>query len=536
MSIKRIVTIGSIIFTLFFVIYQVFLKEKEPEFDLTRVVLGNVYQEVSETGQVKKGDKINLSFNAGGIIERIYVKVGGNVKEGDILAKLDREEMVIQLEEAQANLDITQAKLDKLLAGATEEEIQIAQTTVDNARASLGQTILSLEDTRVKGVEDLRAACEDALNTLDDAYLKIQNAFNTADLIQKTYFTRTDQGGVRVRENRDIIKKAKNQVKPFLDTAKNTEAEEDIDLALSEVKKALNSTAEALRIIRDTCDEPIYRNTVSSTSKSSLDTQRGYIYTALTNITNAQQTISLTKITNTTNLNTAQSKVETAEGSLKAAEDELTKLIAPPREEDVNLYGAQVVQARTQVKLLENQIEDTILKSPVTGQIIEVNKKEGEIVKAALQDVVASVLSDIPFEIEADIYEEDVAKIKVGNEVDISLIAFTEETLIGKVLSINPSEKVVEGVVYYEVSIGFADPPSGVKPGMTADLIIRTDSRENVLVVPEDAILEKNGKATVQFLEQGQVKEKEIEVGLFGTNDMVEVISGLREGEEIIIP
>jgi hypothetical protein len=48
--------------------------------------------------------------------------------------------------------------------------------------------------------------------------------------------------------------------------------------------------------------------------------------------------------------------------------------------------------------------------------------------------------------------------------------------------------------------------------------------------------LEKDGKTTVQFLEGGQVKEKEIEVGLLGTNDLVEVISGLSEGEEVIIP
>jgi len=115
------------------------------------------------------------------------------------------------------------------------------------------------------------------------------------------------------------------------------------------------------------------------------------------------------------------------------------------------------------------------------------------------------------------------------------MVAFPDQSFAGKVLSIDPAEKIVDGVVYYEIVITFESVPEGIKPGMTADLTIKTALKENVLTVPEDAILEKDGKTVVETLEDGLVKEKEVTVGLKGTGDMVEIISGLEGGEKVIL-
>ena len=156
--------------------------------------------------------------------------------------------------------------------------------------------------------------------------------------------------------------------------------------------------------------------------------------------------------------------------------------------------------------------------------------------QSALKDAVITILPVEPFSIKVDIYEEDVAKMSIGNPVDVFLVAFPEEKLEGKVISIDPAEKMIDGVVYYEVSISLEQSVSGIKPGMTADLVITTDVRENVLTVPRKALKKKNGKTVVQVLEQNQIIEREIEIGLKGTNDLVEVISGLKEGQQIILP
>jgi len=495
------------------VIYQGFFKKTELTFNLAEVQKGTITQEVTETGQVKKGEEINLSFKSSGRLEKIYVEVGDQVESGESLARLETTELVIQLQEAKAALDIAQAKLSKLLAGATQEEIKIAQTAVKNSQVSL--------DTAYRGLKD---ADEDALNVLDDSYLKIYNAFNGVDLIQRTYFTSNDQEGIKVRENKDKIELGMAQAKIYLDIAKADSTNEKIETSLSEMKRTLEITSAALKIIRETCEEPAYRNTVSSTDKTSLDTHRGYINTALTNLTNSQQSIISAKFA-----------IESAKGVLQAAEDDLVLKTVPPRQEDIDLYQAQVNQVQAQVQLLENQIRDATLKSPTKGQITKINKKVGELVQPTLQDTVINLLPATPFAIEVDIYEEDVVKINIGNPVEISLVPFPGKIFKGKVISIDPAEKIVEGVVYYETSIDFEEMPGNLRPGMTADLVIQAALKENVLVIPENALHDKDDKKTVQVFQDGEVKDKEIEIGLIGSNDLIEVISGLKEGEKVIL-
>lgn len=516
---KRVIGVIIVVFLLAVGIYQGFFKKEEPAFTLVEVTRGNIAQEISETGQVKKGEEINLSFKNAGKIEKIYVEVGEEVKTGEVLAKLETGELNFQLQEAKAALASVQAQLNKLLAGATPEEIQVAQTKVENNQIALATSKQNLSD-----------AYEDALNTLDNSYLKAYNAFQTVSSIQRTYFVSTDQESIGVKENKTKIESAINQGKSYLDTAKGDAKEENIDIALSEMKNALTTVYSKLGIIREICEEPAYRDKVSSTDKTSLDTHRTNINTALTNVIDSQQSIISKKLA-----------IESAEGQLQTAQDELSLLIASPRQEDIELYQAQVDQAQVQVQILENKIRDANLCSPVNGQVTKIKKRAGELVQPVLQDVTITLLPEDPFEIEVDIYEEDVVKVNLGNSVDISLVAFPEEIFKGKVISIDPAQKEIEGVVYYEVIISpaFGDEggiPEGIKPGMTADLIIKTASKENVLIVSEDALQKKDGKTIVQVLKDGEIEEKEIKTGLLGSDDMIEVISGLEEGEKIIIP
>ncbi len=508
---KKIILIVIIAIVAIFAIYQGFLKKEKPTFTLAEVSLGNISQEVSETGQVKKGEEINLSFKSAGRIEKIYVEVGDKVGTGESLARLKTTQLQIQLQEAKAALSVVQAGLDKLLTGATPEEIKVAETNVKNFQISL--------DT---AKENLENSYQDGLNVLDSSYLKAYNAQSEVDSIQRTYFSQNDQQGIKVKENADKITTAVSQTKSYLEKAKAQTQNENIDLALSETKKNLDNIYDSLEIIREVCEGPVYRNIVSSTDKTSLDTYRTNINTAITNITNSQQSIT-----------SDQFSVDSAKGNLQAAQDELDLLVASPRQEDIDLYRAQVNQAQAQVNLLGNQIEEATLKSPVNGQVTKINKREGELV---LQDVIIALLPSAPFEIEVNIYEEDVVKVDINNPVGISLVAFPEEIFEGKVISIDPAEKLIEGVVYYEVTIAFENLPGGVRPGMTADLVIKTAEKENVLMVPEDVIQKKDGKKFVEVLVGEKPEEREVETGLLGSDDLIEIISGLNEGDQVIIP
>lgn len=486
---KKTIFVVIAIILIVILVWRGFIKKEKTKFSLAEVTRGTISQEVSETGTVEKGEQINLGFKNSGTIEQIYVKVGDTVKAGQSLIKLDTSQLQIQLQEAEANLLMSKAKLDKLLAGPSPEEIQLAETILDNAY-------------------------KEALNYLNNAYIKTNEASLAVNLIQRTYFYISDPDGLTVRDIKEKIETYKNQMKSILDNLKINPTQEEIEKSISVVKSNLGEIINGVITIRDITENPLYRNVVSSTAKTSLDTQ-------------------------ISNINTARSQLLTVEGTIARAKDELLIKKAPPREEDINLYKAQVEQAKAQIELLKNQISEATLKSPIAGIITEINKKIGETVQAALGNSVISLIPLHPFEIKVDIYEGDIVKIKIGNPVEISFVAFPEKIFKGKVANIKPTEKVKEGVVYYEVTIiPEEELPSEIKPGMTADVKIKTATKENVLIVPQEAIQEKDGKKIIQISKNsknGKIEEREVEVGLKGNNDMIEIISGVQEGEKVLI-
>ncbi len=526
-----IITVISIII-LGLVIYWFFIKEDGIEFILEKAAIGTVIKEISETGTVKISAETELGFKSAGRIEKIYVEKGDIVEAGQELAKLDASQFYIELAEAQAALEVAQADYNKLLAGSSFEETKVAEAEVLNVQVSLENAQQNLKDVEADAEEDLDNAYEDALDILDDSYLKIYDAYNIVYKIQQDYFIFSDEKSMEVVEEKHKINGSLGRTEAYIDDAKDNPQGENIDLVLSKVKEQLGAVSNSLEIVRDAVRSGAYRSSVSAADKTSLDTQRTNIVNVITDVVNARQTISTTKVTNEANINTAKAQVSTAETKLQKAQDELALKKAGPIQENINLYLAKIKQAQARVSLLQNQIQDAVLKSHTAGQITKINKREGEMVQPT--DSAISFLPTTPFQVEVDIYEEDIVDVKVSNLVKIAIPAFPDDILEGVVVSIDPAEKLIGGVVYYGVTISFEEEKEGIKHGMTADIIIESAKKENVLVIPKGTAKKINGKKIVQVFKDGEVEEREVEIGLEG-NDFIEVISGLEEGEEVVV-
>ncbi len=530
---KKSVVIFFIILVVLAFALKFSFKKPETKFTLVEVTRENISQEISETGQIKKGEKITLGFKSSGIIENIYVSIGEKIKAGDVLAKLENNQLKIQLDKAVAGLSISQAQLNKLLRGATPEEIQLLVTGVNNAKTSLASAEQSFEDIKTQGEENQKASYEDALSVLNNSYLRATNAFNTVSLIQRTYFNTGNQTSFEVDENKDKIEESINEIQPYLNIVEDSEKYESIDTSLLKTKESLSDISIALKDVRESCESPNYKDLVSLANKTSLDAQREYINLAITSTLNAQQAISLIKLTNVANINSYQSQISLAQGQLEVAENTLAQTIATPREEDISYYEAQVLQAEAGVKLIRRQLEDSILRGPIDGQIIQIQKRSGETAQLAM--AVMSLIPEESFQVEVDIPEVSIGKIKLGNLCKITLDSFPEQEFSGKVISIEPAETILSGVVYYRAKVNIDTRGFNVKTGMTANVIILANSKENVLVVPQRAVLYKNGKRTVRIpLNNDTFEEVEVSIGLKGSNGMMEILSGLKEGDKVI--
>lgn len=463
---------------------------------IEKVSRGEVAQEVSETGNVEATQNINLAFKAIGKVSRINVFVGDDVKKGDILAELDSSQILAQLNSAQASLGGANIEYDKLITGATPEDIKTYQIAVDSAE------------------NDLQSSYNSALNTLDDAYTKIYNAYTVVVSVQKDNFILQDQPGVKVTESKADIALNMESARTYLDKAKASQANGDIENAVSQMSIALNNISSDLSVIRQQCNEGVYYINISAADKSSLDTHKGYINTASTNVTTARTNINADKL------------------DLQEAKDDLALKIVAARPEDVDISKSQIQQAQANVYLYQSQLSDSRLISPINGKITELNIRAGQVISSSQSAV--NLLSLEPFQIKAAVYEQDIVNVTVGNSVDINLVAFPRQTFEGKILSIDPGETIIDNVVYYQVTIEFPEQPEGIRSGMTADIVIKTNKKLDVLRVPRNAIDIIKGKALVQIANGKEVEDREIETGLEG-NDYIEILSGLQEGDEIVI-
>ena len=525
-------------------VYQAFIKEPEDALVLRKVIRGSVVEQtISETGVVEAAQNINLNFQNPGRITRIYVQVGDRVRVGQRLARIDTTQLEIQLTEAKAALSLTEARLNQLLAGATPEEIKSAEIAVSSAETALSSATQNLSNINSLAITSLEQAYKDAFAVLRATYVQLDNTLNSVRAMQRAHFARFDQESLEIYDNQIKIENALNRVNARLDGVSDT-TRDKIDIALSEMRNALTITASSLADMHNICEQSPNCRGVNSSEITAVNTNRITMNTSLASVVNSQQNIASTRLTNKSNINTAEARVSTAQGELQRAQNALSMRRANPRQVDLALHQAQIAQARARVNFIEEQIAESLLLSPIQGTVAVIHKQLGE--TAQVMNPIISIISADALQIKVNIYEEDVMKISLNSPVAISPIALPDQIFKGKIVAISPIEKLIDGVVHYETTVIFAqETPREIKPGMTVDIMIQIGFRENVLIVPENALryIGAEDKYTVRVfrndLADGRdiimIEYRDVEIGLIGEDNKVEIISGLEEGEQVVI-
>jgi multidrug efflux pump subunit AcrA (membrane-fusion protein) len=153
-----------------------------------------------------------------------------------------------------------------------------------------------------------------------------------------------------------------------------------------------------------------------------------------------------------------------------------------------------------------------------------------------------SIISDKNYEIEVNVSEVDIAKIKSGDTAIITLDAYGDETeFYATVTSIEPAETIIEGISTYKVKLQFNEQDEQIKSGMTANIDILTAKKENVITIPQRAIITKAGQKIVRVIEDVpeknliNINEVIVKTGLRGSDGRIEILEGINEGDEVVI-
>lgn len=202
----------------------------------------------------------------------------------------------------------------------------------------------------------------------------------------------------------------------------------------------------------------------------------------------------------------------------------------------VKLLELQVDMAQANLDAARINLEKASIVAPFDGIVTQVNITPGkEVTSMTLSNPAISMVDTSEILMRGFVDEMDIASVEVGQEATIVLDALPSKEVKGKVTFISPVGKVQAGVVVYDTTITLDNPDNELRDGMSATAEIVVERRDNVLLIPNKAIRGGLEKPMVLVLRNGHPQEQAVVLGLSdGVN--TEVLSGLQEGEQVVLP
>ncbi|MBI5135236.1 efflux RND transporter periplasmic adaptor subunit [Candidatus Uhrbacteria bacterium] len=513
-------------------------------------------QVVSVVGSIDVSQRVKLSARRGGPIVAIPYRVGDAVSAGEVILQVKSTDEQLSLEQARAGLQKVQADLQVKLAGqspeslsvlaaATEQRAQELQKAQDDHLAATNdqQIIIKTQQQMVADAKkNVQLAAQSALNTAS-------TSINNADAIlgvDNITSNETFRSNLSVKDPATLTL-AKDQYRSTkgLHAQATSAATGGVDAFATAADVLLKSTSTLLASVSRVLEQSVTGDTLTpatlAAKQSTIATDRTAVNTSQIALETKLQAFHTAPLTQESALQDASAAVtakQNAQRIAQAAYDsakatEASNRVAP-RAVDIAALQALVGQGRVQVLQAEQAVEDTIVRAPVAGTISDIPVKIGEIVTA--NQTVAELLGKGQLEVKANIPEVDISKVAVGQKAALTLDAFgSSEKFTATAVTIDPAQTVVEGVATYTVTLQLESDDKRIKPGMTANIDMVTAERTNVLVIPGRALRRTDGKTVVKVQRASVVSEVTVVVGLVGSDGFVEIVSGVGEGESVVV-
>jgi Cu(I)/Ag(I) efflux system membrane fusion protein/cobalt-zinc-cadmium efflux system membrane fusion protein len=170
--------------------------------------------------------------------------------------------------------------------------------------------------------------------------------------------------------------------------------------------------------------------------------------------------------------------------------------------------------------------------SPAAGVVIKKQAFEGHYVKAGEHQFEIADLSTIW--VGVDVYEYELPWVRKGMSAEMELSYIPGKRFKGKVLFIYPFLEPKTRTA--KLRLAFANSGYELKPGMYADIYLKSVISKNSLVIPQEAVIDSGVRKIVFVaLGKGKFQPREVNIGLEGNENEFQVLEGLSEGEEIVL-
>lgn len=518
---------------------------------MAAVEKGALISSVSGTGQVASLSQVDLKAKVSGEVVSILIKSGDEVKTGAVLLQLDSSDTQKAVRDAENNLESAMLSLEKLKQPADE----LALLQAENG-------LLQAQQNQQKAQSDLAKSYEDGFNAVSNGFLDLPAVM--AGLYDILYSYNGSLGG-SLQDNisyfSDAVDRYDSRVIDYKQDANDkyvsartaydqnfqdykaisrfsdkTQVEALISQTYDTTRKIAEAVKSANNLIQFYKDKLTERGlkpqSLADTYLATLNSQTGKTNSHMGSLLSAKSSIQNAK---DSALNTQSTITErtVSLANLKAGADPL----------DIKSQELSLAQRESALLDAQEKLADSFVKAPFVGVIASVAVKKGDSVFSGGS---LGVLISKQKIAEISLNEVDASQVKAGQKVTLTFDAVDGLEITGQVAEIDGIGTVSQGVVSYNVKIGFDTQDERIKPGMSVQADIITQAKQNVLLAPNSAVKTSGDSYFVEILD-GSVpitaniavvsktppKQQAVEVGL-SNDSFTEIISGLGEGDLIV--
>ena len=421
-----------------------------PDIKTATVERGNIEVTIDATGTIEPLNIVEVSSKASGKILEITVEEGDYVEQDAVIARIETTYVAADLEQAKADFNASQARLDQ---SKINIELQKEQTKIQiqQAREKLAEGKKQLEQLREQiGIEKItnKRQLSDAENSHEMA--KLRYDLLTSDTVREEDKKRAEASVTQAKANFELAEKEYKRKQQLFE--KQYISKSDLDAAGTQrdsAKAQYESALQQLELVKQPASE------------AELKLSEAEIQRAAFAVDGAREQIQKEKYRDM-EIEIQHLRVTQAEDALKLALANQKQIDL--KEKDLESSRAQFMRSESALKLAQESYQDTVIRAPISGTILEKRVEEGQVIvssfssgggrggAASSEGQVLATMADLEkVYVATEVDETDIGKVKVGQSVTITVEAYPDQPLPGEVLRIAPQGQVVQNVTTFKV-------------------------------------------------------------------------------------
>ncbi len=455
-------------------------RDKTPPKKVALVVVmpvqrGSIARTIETTGTVEAENTVAIVPKLEQRIVWMPFREGDSVRRGQVVVRLDDSESADQLAAAEAEVSVAEARLRDVLAGSRSQEISAARAVLEQAEVNARQARQDLQHVRKLYAEDgiPEQQLEEARSRYDTAVANVESA----------------------------------------------------KAALQDAQTELDRQTKMLKVGGVSREDVDRAQTRRDIARSALSSASSALRAAKSNLAHVEELN--VRVIPIQKLDEAEARYASALSAVEAAKARLDLLKEGASPTQVGVAREQLRQARLKAGILKTQASYAVITSPVDGIVTDVRLAVGDM--AQPRQPILFVAENGRTLVRTALTDREATRVKPGQP---ALASAGGKTLQLRVSRIYPAADASTRLIPVELALAGRDR----RPlGSFVSVRLVTEKRENVVVVPSDAVLRRPGGKTVAFVvEKGVARARLLAKGI-EAGGRVEILSGLKPGEMLVI-